>query len=365
MVYGSIKCNKTEWPVGADLMDDLKSRGPMECRGFEFLAVCATTTGALLALALMMPAKATEVQPDTGAVEDRGGLHVERRTQTKISGAYGYAGSLVAYKSERIVSEQVVKSDVVVNGKVLQVRKNLTNRAITFDGHDNTLSAVELETLVAMIMKMDRTDIAVSGGPPQEDLLYRLIEYVSTAPVGSVLGRYAVPKGPFEEAAGSRQSEQQQTVEFKPVSSSVMPKPVETEFLGLASPSGTPMSPEECNEAQAVAPWDVTTVFVACQRRDDDGVAYLDCKDKRRGASYDGKNNCFRKFSYGTSACRGRCGPRCGLRARGKYTQDCLDHDACCGRYGGCINGAFGSCADEFREADDDVFRARRNCRNR
>lgn len=85
MVYDSIKCNKTEWPVGADLMDDLKSRGPMECRGFEFLAVCAATTGALLALALMMPAKATEVQPDTGAVEDRGGLHVERRRRPRLA----------------------------------------------------------------------------------------------------------------------------------------------------------------------------------------------------------------------------------------------------------------------------------------
>ena len=221
-----------------------------------------------------------------------------------------------------------------------------------------------------MITEVSRTDIAVEGAPPQEDLLYRLIEYVSSAPSGAVLGRYAVPEGPVSKAGDSGSG--QQPVKLELASSTTGPETVETESLGLANPlaasSGPSTSSKECNEAKAIAPWDVTTVFVACQRGDDDGIAYLTCQNKNRAASYDGKNNCFKKF-YGiysgpfSSRCKGRCGPGCNaFRSRGQYTQDCLDHDVCCGRYGGCGNGAFGSCADEFREADDDFFRAKRNC---
>lgn len=345
----------------------------VESNGFRFWTTCTAAAAALfvlaLAVALVVPAKETQAQTGGEAVAGEGELQVERRTEVEISGAYGYAGSLVAYKSERVVSGQVVESKVVVNGKALGARKDLVTQAITFDGHDNTLSAAESEALVTMITDVSRTDIAVEGAPPQEDLLYRLIEYVSTAPSGTVLGRYAVPKGPVGKAADSGSETRQPTVELELASSTGDEGTVETEFLGLAKPSGTPTSVEECDEAKAIAPWDVTTVFVACQRGDDDGIAYLTCQNKTRAVSYDGKNNCFRKF-YGyysgpfSARCKGRCGPGCGARAKGAYTQDCLDHDACCGRYGGCVNGAFGSCADEFREGDDDVFRARRQCSN-
>lgn len=358
--------------------DHRKEYELVERYGSRLWAVCAAAAVALFALAsavvLVVPARETQAQTSSGAAEGGGKLQVERRTEDAIGGAYGYAGSLVAYKSERDASGRVIESSVVVDGKVLEARKDLVTQEITFDGHDNALSAAQSEALVAMIMEVDRTDIALEGAPPQEDFLYRLIEYVSSAPSSAVLGRYAVPEGSEGGAAAGSESEpRQQTVKFELASSTVSPEAVETEALGLADPlaasSGASTASEECDEAQTVAPWDVTTVFVACNQRDDDGIAYLTCQNKNRAVSYDGKNNCFKKF-YGyysgphTSRCKGRCGPGCGARAKGKYTQDCLDHDACCGRYGGCINGAFGSCADEFREADDDVFRARRNCYN-
>lgn len=350
----------------------------MERHGFRLWTMCTAATVALFVLAVVVAfvasAKETQAQTGGGATAGGGELQVERRTEDMIGGAYGHAGSLVAYDSERVDSGRVVESRVVVDGKVLEARKDLVTQAITFDGHDNTLYAAELEALVAMIMEVDRTDIAVEGAPPQEDFLYRLIEYVSTAPSGTVLGRYAVPEEPEVEAAGSGSgSHHQRTAELELASSKVEPGAVETEFLGLADPladsSGPSASSEECDEAKAVAPWDVTTVFVACQRGDNDGIAYLTCQNKNRAVSYDGRNYCFRKhhrYNSGphSSKCKGRCGPGCGLRAKGKYTQDCLDHDACCGRFGKCVDGTVSSCADEWREATGDLFRARRQCHN-
>ncbi len=253
----------------------------------------------------------------------------------------------------------------------MQVRKDLVSEAITLGGHDSTLSAAEHETLVAMIMNVDLTSIGVSNAPPQEDMLYRLLEYASMAPVGTVLGKYSVPKGPVRKA-DDLQQEPPQTIETKLTSSRQGAATVESELLGLSDSSGFPAdyaSLKGCEKAETSAPSYVTTARAACQRKDNDGITYLSCQDKRRGASYDGRKNCWRTFSYysgpGSKRCKGRCGPGCGLRARGKYTQDCLDHDACCGRYGGCVNGVFGSCSDEFRDAIRDTARGKRNCRNR
>lgn len=153
-----------------------------------------------------------------------------------------------------------------------------------------------------------------------------------------------------------------------------MPNPV-VGYEGKSTPpleqANSPTA-QECEKAQSSGDFLVAT---ACQRRDNDGLYYNTCATKKRAASYDSRFSCFRKY-YGirsgpcTKNCKGRCGPGCVTgtypAGTGKYMQDCLDHDVCCGRYGDCYQlGAGRDCGDEYYEARDDFLRARINCYGR
>jgi len=175
---------------------------------------------------------------------------------------------------------------------------------------------------------------------PQERLLYDLVLYRAEAPVGYPLGKTEITK---------------------PVASS------EGRIAPPIQPA--PPSAEQCREAEASGN---LRLLRACQRGDNDGISYLSCRTIGRAASYDSRSTCFRTYSGirsgpCTTNCVARCGPLCITgtypRGTGKYTQDCLDHDTCCGRFGDCYQlGAGPDCGDEYRDTRDDFLNARINC---
>ncbi|MEO6064166.1 MAG: hypothetical protein ABIP49_00100 [Lysobacterales bacterium] len=69
--------------------------------------------------------------------------------------------------------------------------------------------------------------------------------------------------------------------------------------------------------------------------------------------------NSHQDFGCATSGCYGRCGSGCGpLNGQGAWQKDCLDHDVCNRTHG----EQFGGCGDEWNEAADDYLNGTIHC---
>lgn len=297
--------------------------------------------------------QAAEASRSATGPDAQGALKIVERDRDKFEGAFGHAGSLVTFESKfrepvegsrTAYKSGAIATRVKVNDIRLDATRNLATGDIMIDGHDRAIFKEEKLALTALAGELDRL---FRGGlarmTPQEQLLYDLVLYRAEAPVGHPLPKQRIPD-PVIGYEGKT----------PPPTQSALP------------------TAEQCQKAEASGD---LTLLSACQRRDNDGIYYNTCQTKKRAASYDSRSTCFRKY-YGirsgpcTSSCNGRCGPRCVTGTyppgTGKYTQDCLDHDTCCGRFGDCYRLAEGpDCGDEYREARDDFLRARINCYGR
>lgn len=286
--------------------------------------------GLVLALSSPEALMANTVNPPSAD----GDLAVATRTQERITGEYGLAGSLVTYDARRTGADQATVT-LIVNGKRLEGTVDFAARSGSWTGHgailgtDGKTALLGMERALAGAISPKRSRIG-----PHETLLYRAVMFFSEAPAGFPLtgGEFAAP----------------------------------TERTAIKQPSSGPTSTDAGEPCLDPITGEVSVL--ACQVGGEDGILYMPtgCTGGNALECHDSDSHCYRctVVAVGKAVnCKGRCGGGCCVPdGLGIYTYDCLDHDQCCGDHGGCFNPWDGECGDEYGDAFDDFWLASTNC---
>lgn len=327
-----------------------------------------------LALAMVflvsLGARETEAREDAkdtlAEAQQKGSLYIAKRTNVRIKGSFGYAGSLITFNSKHENPSRVA-ARLEINGVPIEVSRNPAASTVTLDGKNKTLFYDDIRALAALSKKMERkfTPIFATGGtlPPQEDVLYRAVGYYAEAPLGYTLSKQVVKNRTADKYQG-RPTPLQARVDFVNVAYSYKAAKI---LEDQSIPSLT-----ECRKAKLTGNF---STYVACQQNGQDGRRQLQCKLRTYRLWHDSRYHCYRSWRRYTGPCTrqciGRCGPGCyplsnsypNIRGFGKYYRDCAEHDRCV-RHDNTGIGPFNySCGDEFREAADDHNLGKINCR--
>lgn len=264
-----------------------------------------------------------------------------------------FHGEIATQDGDRTSVTRVVAGSLVIDAK-----RNLRTRVVVAGGHGREITAAEKKTLRAVCQEFERSFGTLGAPmPPEEDLLVRSTCYYAEAPVGYQLTdkTIKVPSALSRKTPATVEDGESVNISYRQsqATDDVVDAP----------------TPEECERAEA-SMVDFRTVL-ACQAEGESGIRYLECRDRNYNLYYDVRNP---RLCYGfrgnvptgpcTNNCIGRCGVKCGLPGKdGQYTRDCAEHDDCVADHDG--PGVFGeddNCGDEFGDADDDFFQARKNC---
>lgn len=355
---------------------------------FGIVAVVGSLATVVFAMLDLQSATAKSTnQPDSSATPTEDGLEIVQDTKDVIRGSFEEPGKpMVKFHSEvtdnvknefvkdsRVASESdnAVKDDkfaltrVAVGSLTINAKRNLRTQTVVDGAGGERITAKQKQALTAFSSELTQSYGPVGSElPPPKDLLVRIVSYYAEAPVGHKLETEKTPK----PTAGSKE-----------IAPSTEPQ---ADFVNVSYRYSTDdelkiPSKEECAEAKATRNF---VTLTACRRPDNDGIRYLSCSLRTHRLWHDAPNHCGRNFTKYTGPrayrCRGQCGANCYpgsgpphyyCKGRGAYTRDCGEHDYCVEHHPNSPGrrGNDRACGDQYKEARDDFFNARINCRGR
>lgn len=332
-------------------------------------------------------------EPSIVPSEVKGTLVTSRDTGVKYSGTFKGADSPVSLQSQQtgfdneisprtpeaafmgsssllrdsVTTADSIQASLTVNGKRIDITEDLNEGIVRLDPHGQKLTQEDLAAIngayydfegrLAPLMESAREENVDPNDAnpydehprldpanpldPQDDLLVRLLMFLSEAPV----------RVPLEDQLA------------------LQPKPgdfkMETAIEAVSEVSSrTPISEEssvsELTQAACKNEKDFAALnLVACLNPNDNDNYIHTCATTTRTTQHDDGKHCFKTYRVTSgphttrSKCFGRCGKGCGkYNGLGIYTLDCLDHDHAV-RHSGSYTTPY--VQDEFRWTFDDV----------
>ena len=262
-------------------------------------------------------------------------------TLTSPSGAMSFrtAATTRGKATPRGGAADRIEATLEVNGAVIRHVFDSKQRNVTISTDDAvTLDEADVKVLIAFQQEFARTRLtekSFTSMPRATEVLWRLSEMYSEAPVGITLERVRV--------------------------------------IDLS------MNPENYtdNDAAGDKP-DLRGATLQAKACGQGGNGFIDLHDQGnvcdrghlwRSEAHDycsgpGSHHGYTTISHydfgcGSTSCAGRCGGGCGvLNGQGAWQKDCLDHDRCNRTHGQQFEG----CGDEWNEAADDYLNGEIHC---